>query len=105
VNNYGYLGVVNGGRFELLAAERQDVARVLRLTTTPQRASEEPASGEIALEPYEGQALLVRGIDSGGWIMSAVIVEQAGQLLTAVVRQVFALSEGQELHRLPSRLS
>lgn len=105
MNNYGYLGVVNGGRFELLAAERPVALPTLRLSTTAQRAAESPASSEIALEPYEGQALLVRGIDSGDWILSAVIVEQAGQLLTAVVRRLFDRSEGQELYPLPSRLS
>ena len=105
MNNYGYLGVVNGGRFEPLAAERAGVSRALRLSTTAPDAPEGPAGGEIALEPYEGYALLVRGIASGDWILSAVIVEQAGQLLTAVVRHVFDVSEGQELYHLPSRLS
>jgi hypothetical protein len=105
VNNYGYLGVVNGGRFEPLAAERAGVAGALRLSTTALHAPEGPESGEIALEPYEGYALMVRGIDSGDWILSAVIVEQAGQLLTAVVRQVFNRAEGQALYGLPTRLS
>lgn len=105
MNNYGYLGVVNGGRFELLAAERPGVSPALRLSTTAQQAAEGPERGEIALESYEGHALLVRGIDSGGWLLSAVIVEQASQLLTAVVRHVFDRSEGRELYPLPSRLS
>jgi hypothetical protein len=43
---------------------------------------------------------MVRGVDKGEWIYSAIIVEQAGLILTAVVRQVFSKNEKQGIYRL-----
>lgn len=48
-----------------------------------------PEAKEIDLAEYEGNALMVRGYDSGGWIYSAQIVEQGGPILSAVVHRVF----------------
>ena len=105
MNNYGFLGIVEEGRFVPLATEHPNVSRSLRLTTLPQQAAQSPESEEISLVPYEGSAILVRGVDSNNWIYSAVVVEQAGQILTAVVRHAFDLSKREGLYRLPSRLS
>jgi hypothetical protein len=90
MNNYAFLGVVQQGRFLPLATER-DTAPSLRLTSIPMHAGQTPESGELAMDEYEGSAILVRGMDSGEWIYSAVVVERAGLILTAVVQQVFAL--------------
>ncbi len=61
-------------------------------------------SGETPLTTYESSAVLVRGIDSGEWIYSATIVEQAGQILTAVVEQVFSPTKETGQYRLKSPL-
>ena len=105
MNNSGFLGIVKAGKFEPLAAENPNVSRSLRLTAHPLQTAQSPESGEISLLPYEGSAIMVRGVDSGDWIYAAVVVDQAGQILTAVVRQVFDLSERAELNRLPPLLA
>jgi hypothetical protein len=88
MNNYGFLGVVQGGRFRPLAIER-DSADSLRLTNVAIQAAQTPESGELSLATYEGSAIMVRGIDNGEWIYSAIVMDQAGPILTAVVREVF----------------
>ena len=87
MNNYGYLGIVKQGRFRPLAAER-DTADSLRLTSLIAEATQPPESGELSLAAHEGSAIMVRGIDRGEWIYSAIIIEQAGPILTALVRHV-----------------
>ncbi len=99
MNNYAFLGIVQRGRFKPLAAER-DTAESLRLTSVPVQAGQPPESGELPLAEYEGSAILVRGMDDGEWIYSAVVVEQAGLILTAVVQQAFRPAEDGRLHRL-----
>ncbi|MDV7390901.1 hypothetical protein RZS08_06100 [Arthrospira platensis SPKY1] len=105
MNNYGYLGIVESGRFEPLATEYPNVSHSLRLTTLSLQAAQSPESEEISLIPYEGSAILVRGVDSNNWIYSAIVVEKAGQILTAVVRHTFDLSKREDHYHLPSRLS
>lgn len=92
MNNYGYLGIVRQGRFRPLARER-DTADSLRLTSIGLQAEQSPESGELSLTAYEASAIMVRGIDNEEWIYSAIIIEQAGPILTAVVRQVFSPDE------------
>jgi hypothetical protein len=43
----------------------------------------------LDISPYEGNAIVVRGYDSGGWIYSAEVIDEAGPILTAVVLRVF----------------
>ena len=92
MNNYGFLGIVQQGRSRPLAIER-DTTDSLKLTTVGLQAAQTPESGEISLTVYEGSAIMVRGVDTGEWIYSAVIVDQAGPILTAVARQVFCPNE------------
>lgn len=88
MNNYAFLGIVQKGRFKPLATERK-TGDLFRLTSIPIRTGQPPEKGELSLAKYEGSAILVRGMDNGEWIHSAIVVDQAGLILTAVVQQVF----------------
>lgn len=48
-----------------------------------------PETEELNLTEYEGKAIMARGHNSGGWIYSAEVIDQADPILTAVVQQVF----------------
>jgi len=99
MNNYAYLGIVQRGRFKPMATEH-DTAKSYRLTSVAVNSAVSPESGELSLEEYEGSAIIVRGFDKGEWIYSAVVIEQAGLILTAVVQQVFASTDKQHPYRL-----
>ena len=88
MNNHGYIGMVFNGQFRPLVTEKETTT-LLRLTTINAQAAQSPDSAEVSLAPYEGTAIMVRGIDKGEWIYSATVVEQAGPILTAVVNRVF----------------
>jgi hypothetical protein len=59
------------------------------LTRIQMQEARPPETEELNLTEYEGQAILVRGHDGGGWIYSAEVIDQAGPILTAVVQHVF----------------
>jgi hypothetical protein len=99
VNNLAFLGLVQQGRFRPLAAEH-DLIGTFRLTSLPMQAAQPPESGELPLAEYEGSAIVVRGVDSGEWIYGAVVVEQAGLILTAVVQEVFKPKRSRKTPRL-----
>lgn len=82
------LGIVNDGKFQPLATGDTPSVPV-RLTRIPMQASQPPESAEINLAQHEGQAIMVRGRNAGGWVYSATVIDQAGPILTAVVQQVF----------------
>ncbi|MEP0824668.1 MAG: hypothetical protein HRF40_04215 [Nitrososphaera sp.] len=87
-NNYEFLGIVQKERFKPLIGEHR-VTGTFRLTQTPMHGPDPPESGEIRLDKYEEAALLVRGIDRNGWIYSATIIEQAGPMLSIVIKKLF----------------
>jgi len=99
MNNYGFLGIVQRGCFRPLATER-DTADSLRLTSVTVQATQPPESGEVSLAAYESSAIMVRGIDNGEWIYSAIVMDQAGPILTAVVREVFDSDDRVSKYRL-----
>jgi hypothetical protein len=99
MNNYAFLGIVRDKLFKPLAAEHE-TAESYRLTSTAIQAAEPPDSGALSLAEYEGSAILVRGMDSGEWIYSAIVVEHAGLILTAVVQQVFGSNGGTAHYQL-----
>jgi len=99
MNNYVFIGIVRAGRFKPLAAEHE-TSESMRLTTAALQPNQSPESGQISLVDYDGSAILVRGIDTGEWIYSAVIIEQAGAILTSVVQEVFSLGEKATRFRL-----
>ncbi len=82
-----FLGIVHGGQFTpLIPAQPGPV----RLTTIPMQTGQSPESAELDSTEYEGRAIMVQGHDGGGWIYSASVIDQAGPILTAVVKAVFA---------------
>ncbi len=86
--NDQFLGIVQLGRFQILMPDHA-AGDAVRLTGIPMQAAQSPESAEISLAEYEGSALMVAGHYGGGWIYSASVIDQAGPILTAVVKQVF----------------
>ena len=86
--NDRFLGIVQNGEFELLAPSYIPGVSP-RLTSIPMQAAQPPESGELDLREYEGRAIMIRGHDGGGWIYSALVISQAGPILTAVARKAF----------------
>ena len=80
-----FLGIVQDGKFHSLSPKTASD----RLTNIQMQEARSPESGELDMTEYEGSAIMVRGHDGGGWIYSAEIVDKAGPILTAVVREVF----------------
>ena len=89
------LGVVRDGRFHPVAAEGLPNLPV-RLTAIRMQEAIAPEAGELDLSDYEGRAIMVRGLDAGGWVYSAAVVDHAGPILTAVVERVFAGKDVEE---------
>lgn len=87
-NEKQFLGTVQHGQFYQLAPPSAS-GGLIRLTGIRRQAAMAPESGELNLTGYEGSAIMVRGYDEGGWIFEAKIVDQAGPILTEVVRRVF----------------
>lgn len=79
------LGVVNDGRFDRLEGSGTPA----RLTAIQPQEAIPPEAREIDLRAYEGRAILVEGQDQGGWIYSAAIIDEAGPILTQVVKRAF----------------
>lgn len=85
-----FLGLVERGELRLVLPQVfADGAR--KLTSVGMMAPEPPERGQLDLKPYEGSAIMVEGFDSGKWIFEAEVIERAGPILTAVVRQVFGV--------------
>ncbi len=61
----------------------------LRLTTIKRQEARSVLSGELDLSTYDGEAVMVEGVIDGGWVYEARIVDRAGPILTAVVRELF----------------
>lgn len=89
MNNYGYLGVVQGGSVRVLVSE-QGIIGTFRLTAEPPGGNTPPESRELVLVDYEDRAIMVRGIAQDDWIMAATVTETASAMLTLVVETLFA---------------
>jgi hypothetical protein len=100
MNNTGFLGIVERGELQPLAGEKVTAVAPLRLTRLPLDSERPPESEEIALDAYEGRAILVRGVDRNGWLYSAVWIDESGPIVSAVVRQLFNMTGRDTLHRL-----
>lgn len=88
MNNYGYLGVVQGGSVRVLVSE-QGITGTFRLTAEPPGGKTPPESGQLVLMDYEDRAIMVRGIAQDDWIMAATVTETASAMLTLVVETLF----------------
>ena len=93
--NDRFLGTVQAEEFRILWPE-QAAGGSVRLTSITMQAAQPPESREIDLIEYEGQAIMVRGHDGGKWIYSAEVIDQAGPILTTVVRHIFGQPTNEE---------
>jgi hypothetical protein len=100
MNNTGFLGIAERGALRPVAGEKVTAISPLRLTRLPLDTAQPPESEEIALAPYEGKAILARGVDRDGWLYSAELIEHSGAILSAVVQQLFDMTGRDQLHRL-----
>ncbi|HDG98355.1 MAG TPA: hypothetical protein ENF70_01865 [Deltaproteobacteria bacterium] len=82
-----FLGIVQSGQFQILTPTRQ-AGRSLWLTRMGMQVSASPESEEIELDAHEGKAIMVRGLDSGDWLYSAEVIDEAGPILTVMVQRV-----------------
>ncbi len=83
-----FLGIVHDGEFQKIGP-RGPHGTPVRLTIIDMQTALPPDSHKLDLAPYEAKIITVRGHESGGWIYSAEVVDQAGPIRTAAVRQVF----------------
>jgi hypothetical protein len=82
------LGIVENGRF-LVPGESGPLGGSMRLTSIQRQEARPPESGELNLTEYEGKAIMVSGYVDSGWVYEAGVIDEAGPILTAVVRKVF----------------
>lgn len=91
-NNLQILGLVQDQVFKQLhPISKLNVQ--LRFTGNQPQESVPPESRELNLAEYEGRAIMIRGVDQGGWIYSAEVIDTAGPIFTAVVEKLFKPSE------------
>ncbi len=93
--NMQFFGMVRNGEFTIFAPQRLEGDPV-KLTTIQVQEVRSPESEEIDLSEYEGKIIEVSGQDSGGWIYSAKVVEEAGPVLSDFLKKVFCKGEEQE---------
>jgi len=87
-----YIGVVHDGEFYFMSPSLNlDIPT--QLTSIGMQESVPPETGELDLDCFEGMAIMIEGHDGGGWIYSAVIIDEAGPILTAMVWEVFASTD------------
>jgi hypothetical protein len=87
-----FLGIAKDGRFSILMPRPQCcTVRLTRIEKPASIAEELTASHEISLAEHEGKALLVTGLlpERKGWLYEANVVDEAGPILTEVVKEVF----------------
>ena len=87
-----FLGIVQDGRFSILMPRPQCcTVKLTRISKPASIAEELTASHEINLGEYEGKTIMVTGVlpDHKGWLYEANVIDQAGPLMTEVVKEVF----------------
>ena len=87
-----FFGIVSGGKFKIFAPQNLE-GEVVGLTTIREDEAPPPESGEINLSQYEDKIIEVSGQVEGDWIYSAVVVEEAGPVLSDFLRKVFCRGE------------
>jgi len=87
-----FLGIVQDGRFSILMPRPQCcTVKLTRIAKPASISAELVASHEVNLAEYEGKALLVSGVlpERKGWLYEANVIDQAGPILTEVVKELF----------------
>lgn len=90
--NEQFFGIVRNGQFNVFAPQHLK-GNTIRLTAMGMQESQTPASESLDLSKYEGKIIEVSGRDSGGWIYSARVVEEAGPVLSDFLKKVFLAGE------------
>ncbi len=87
-----FLGIVQNGRFSILMPRSQCcTVKLTRIARPASIAEELVASHEINLAEYEGKAIMATGTlpEHRGWLYEANVIDQAGPVLTEVVKELF----------------
>ena len=87
-----FLGIVENGRFSILMPRPQCcTVKMTRISKPASIAEELVASHEINLSEYEGKAIMVTGAlpEHKGWLYEANVIDQAGPILSEVVKETF----------------
>ncbi len=88
-----FLGLVQDGRFSILMPRPQCcTVKLTRIARPASIAEELTASHEINLAEYEGKVIMVTGAlpEHRGWLYEANVIDQAGPILTEVVKETFS---------------
>lgn len=86
------LGIVQDDRFSVLLPRSQCcTVKLIRIARPSSIADELAASHEIDLAELEGRAIMVTGVlpERKGWLYEANVIDQAGPILTEVVKETF----------------
>lgn len=83
-----FQGIIENGKFQQLMPKPRQGKRARFTSITPQGARS-PESGELRLGQYEHKAIMIEGVNQGGWVYSAQVTDNAEPILTAVVKKVF----------------
>jgi hypothetical protein len=87
-----FLGIVENSRFSILMPRPQCcTVKLTRISKPASIAEELVASHEINLSEYEGKAIMVTGAlpEHKGWLYEANVIDQAGPILSEVVKETF----------------
>ena len=87
-----FFGIVQNKRFKIFAPQELE-GKIVSLTTIQAGESQPPGTGEIDLSKYDNKIIEVSGTENEGWIYSAVVVEEAGPVLSDFLRKVFCRDE------------
>jgi hypothetical protein len=82
------LGLSRAGQFSVIHPERF-AEKGVGLTTIRASEARAPESSRLDLSPYEGRLIMVEGVDHGGWLYEARVIDQAGPIMSAVIRELF----------------
>lgn len=93
--NEQIFGMVRNGGFYVFAPQHLE-GKTVKLTTVGLNESRPPENSEIDLSMYKEKIIEVNGFDSGGWIYSARVVEEAGPVLADFLKKVFLKDEVQK---------
>lgn len=80
------LGLVKEGQFEIIFPESESGTNV-KLTEDFMGVGRDIK--ELNLKEYEGKVVMTKGYYSGDWIYSAEIIDQAGPILSLLIKKVF----------------
>ena len=87
-----FLGIVTNGEFHQMLPEPGPGGPAQFTTISPQEAVS-PDSRQLSLSQYEGNAVLIRGVDHGGWVFNATVVDCAGPIVTLLVQNLLSSKE------------